>query len=94
MVEAAPDLEEIIEGIHAAARDEINATAEDWKNAFAAILTDKGFAPVDPGMTRDDIAEFFYFASVNAKYGVKARDHLQKRLRVVRAAILALVKPA
>ncbi len=85
-VRAAPDWAELADGLHAAASEELEAADVAWKARLRAL-----FAQNAPGVAAEDVAEFFYSSSINAKYGVSDRARLVQRLDTIRAATLALI---
>lgn len=90
-IRKAPDWAELMEGMHAAAHEEIRVYDARWlavlETMFADALPDR---PAD-AMPIADIAEFFYSTSLNAKHGATDLDHLKARLTTIRIATLALI---
>lgn len=90
-VQAAPDAADLIDGMHSAAEEEMERFAEQWQADLTVMLEETA----DPAKTGtpplSDIAEFFYAASTNAKYGARDLEHLKQRLDVLKAATLALL---
>ncbi len=85
----APDWAELIEGMHKAARHEVDAIDKRWKSSLCDMVQD-----MMPDQTQDDVfdvVDFFYNASLNAKHGATDVDHLRRRLATIRKATLALL---
>ena len=91
-IRAAPDLAELLDGVHGTAAEELRVMGQQWKAALNAMLAASNAAPSDPDLTLDDVTEFFYSASKNAKYGAEDIDHLRQRLETIKAATLALLR--
>lgn len=85
----SPDWAELMEGMHKAARDEVDVVDKRWKEAlhqmFKNSISDRSEADIF------DIVDFFYNASLNAKHGAQDVDHLRRRLTTIRKATLALL---
>jgi AcrR family transcriptional regulator len=91
-IRAAPDWAELMDGLHKAASEEMSALDLKWRAAIAEMLQ----AEMSHGSARssdqNDIVDFFYSASLNAKYGVSDTAQLRARLSTIKAATLALLK--
>ncbi len=90
-VQAAPDAAELIDGMHSAAEEEMEHFAEQWQADLTAMFEETGDAAKTRKPPLSEIAEFFYAASTNAKYGARDLSHLKQRLDVLKAATLALL---
>ena len=84
-IRAAPDWAELIDGMHNAASEVMAAQDAQWRHAFATVLRTNA-------TERPDVVDFFYSASLNAKYGVEDVQHLRTRLATIKNATLALLK--
>ncbi|MEJ8561870.1 helix-turn-helix domain-containing protein [Yoonia sp. GPGPB17] len=90
-IHAAPDWAELMDGMHKAASEEMTTLDLQWRNAITQMLNTDGPERTDATKGHDEIADFFYATSLNAKYGVKDIEQLRSRLRTIRAATLALL---
>lgn len=90
-IRAAPDWAELIDGLHKAASEEMAAQDRQWRTVLAEVLE----AGASSGKTHaprvDDIVDFFYATSMNAKYGAADIAQLRSRLATIKAATLALI---
>ena len=91
MISKAPDWAELLDGVHAAAAQVLNDAEQFWKSALKEMLTTEGAHSSTSSLPLDEIVEFFYSSSVNAKYGVRDIDHLKQRLTTIKIATLALL---
>ena len=87
-IQAAPDWGELMDGMNKASCDEVNALHEKWVSALEAMLLEHKPLLSDA----NEIAEFHYSASKNAKYGINSVDELKARLETILRATLALVE--
>lgn len=83
----APDASEVWEGMHKEAADEIAAQNVRWLEMMTQVFAEAQ----SEGATAREMAEFFFSASVNAKYGACDLAHLRRRLAVIKSAALALL---
>ncbi len=90
-VQAAPDAADLIDGMHSAAEEEMERFAEQWQADLTEMLETTGNSAKPDTPSFSEIAEFFYAASTNAKYGARDLAHLKQRLGVLKAATLALL---
>lgn len=88
MVVSAPDAAEIVDGLNAVAKSEMDEAMAKWRTMFAAKFTTAGAA--DP----DTMADFFVSASKSAKYDAIDRTTLVKRLEMLKQAVLAMLPSA
>jgi AcrR family transcriptional regulator len=90
VVQSAPDVAELIDGINAIAQDELTEITKLWNSRFENVIR----AHSQPGTTlhtnASDIADFIYSTSMNAKYNAANRSILESRLDVLKISILAL----
>lgn len=89
MICAAPDWADLMDGLHKAASEELTVLDNKWHAAIIdTVRTDMPNTSANP----EDIADFFYATSLNAKHGVKDIAQLRARLATIKAATLALLK--
>lgn len=88
MVASAPDAAEIVDGLNAVAKSEMDEAMARWRTMFAAQFAKTGAD--DP----ETMADFFVSASKSAKYDVTDRDGLIKRLAMLKQAVLAMLPAA
>lgn len=86
---AAPDWAALMEGMHSAAAQELEAIEADWLRDLTQVFASTG-APLP--MPAEDLADFFYSSSLNAKHGCTDAAHLAKRLHAIKTATLALIQ--
>jgi len=91
-IRAAPDWAELMDGMHKAASEEMSAFDLKWRNALAEMLRADAPECADAARKNDEIIDFFYASSLNAKYGVQDITHLRSRLKTIKVATLALLK--
>ncbi|WP_416514012.1 TetR/AcrR family transcriptional regulator [Aliiroseovarius sp. YM-037] len=91
LVQSSPDVAELLDGVHTVAREELSVAHERWTALFADLLRDHVPDGGASGLPVDDIAEFLYSASTNAKYNAESRVVLEKRLAVLKSSVLALL---
>lgn len=91
-IRAAPDWAELMDGMHKAASEEISALELKWRTAIADML--RAEAPERAGAApgHDEIVDFFYATSLNAKHGTQGIEQLRSRLGTIKAATLALLE--
>lgn len=87
MVQASPDVSELVDGLHRVAREEMAQAAEMWGTRFEALFRDHAPGYAAPA----DLAEFFYSGALNAKYSAENRAVVETRLRMLVASIMALI---
>ncbi len=88
-VRAAPDWAELLEGMHSAASEELSVMDASWNGVLREMFTAELQTVPD---NLDDLIDFFYSGSLNAKYGVDDIDVLRRRLATIRTATLALLQ--
>ena len=84
-IRATTDWAELIDGMQNTASEVMATQDAQWRNAFATVLRTHA-------TERPDVVDFFYSASLNAKYGVENVQHLRARLATIKNATLALLK--
>ncbi len=85
-----PDWAALMDGMNAAAADELTALEAEWVSAIEQMLARETGNRVPPE-TLTEVARFLYSASKNAKYGVEDVEGLDQRLATIRKAALALL---
>lgn len=85
MVASAPDAAEIVDGLNAVAKSEMDDAMQRWRNMFSAKFAQAGAD--DP----EEMADFFVSASKSAKYDAIDRAALVKRLAMLKRAVLAML---
>lgn len=90
MVQASPDIAELVDGLHNVARQELDEAAALWCGEFEDLLAEDA-----PNVAnRAQIADYFYASAINAKLGVKDRGTLEMRLKILIASVMALISQA
>ncbi len=91
LIRAAPDWAELMDGMHKAASEETSVLDDQWQTAISQMMrtATNGHPPTAPSI--EEIADFFYSTSLNAKYGVKDITNLRSRLATIKAATLSLL---
>lgn len=87
---ASPDWGELMDGVHNAAAEELEAIGRTWLAELQAMFA----AHKELDFRTDelaDVVEFFYATSLNAKYGAADIAQLRRRLSVIKRATMALV---
>jgi AcrR family transcriptional regulator len=92
VIRAAPDWAELMDGLHKAASEEMSALDAKWQAALAEIFQAEKTDNPQTIPNRNDIVDFFYSTSLNAKYGVEDIEQLRARLVTIRKATLALLR--
>lgn len=92
LIRAAPDWAQLMDGIHKAASEEMLVWDEKWHTVLTQMA--RAILPESPRVspTPEEIADFFYSASLNAKHGVDDIAQLQSRLATIKIATLSLLK--
>lgn len=90
-VRASPEWAEMLDGVHEAASEELNALYEELKASLENMLKTDCPNFKNPDVTLRDIVEMFHSASVNAKYGADDVEILRRRLNTTKLATLALI---
>ena len=89
---AAPDLAELLDGMHKAASEEMTALDLKWRGVLLDMLAKESPERPDAQHSHSVIVDFFYATSLNAKHGVTDAAQLRARLNTIKAATLALLK--
>ena len=88
-VQAAPDSSALIDGLHSAAAEALAEMEAAWHHELCIIIDASDTA--SSRATVQEVVEFFYSASINAKHGTDDVEHLRRRLKTIRDAALALL---
>lgn len=90
VLQSFPDAADLVDGLHTTTKDEMDLVAQDWCDAFEAII----ITHAEPESTARDApketADFIYSACLNAKYSAANRDVLIARLRLLKLSVVAL----
>ena len=89
-IRSAPDWADLMEGMHAAATEEMAQMERVWRDRFVKLFAQ--YAPGQAAAALQETADFFYMASLNAKHGATDLAHLKRRLDTTRKATLALLQ--
>lgn len=92
LVQASPAMEEVFVGMNEHAKAEVAEGTRAWIAMWEATLAEDGVKSRDPEVSLTDLAEFFYFSSINAKYSAGSRDVLEARLRTIKSAFLNMLE--
>ena len=88
---AAPDWGALMDGMHQAAKSELEALEREWIEVLVKMLGDTLSGSRSPEQV-EEAARFFYTTSKNAKYGARDIDDLSERLKTINKATCALLK--
>ena len=91
IVKSSPDAADLLEGLHAVAKQELSRDAARWVDAFSELLSKHAPHLSTVGQNQEHIAEFIHSTSINAKYNVGSRAVLESRLSILKKSVLALV---
>ena len=92
-IRAAPDWAELLDGLHKAASEEMADQDIKWRDALAEVLQAGASSGGAHASSHNDMVDFFYSTSMNAKHGAADIAQLRSRLATIRAATLALIGP-
>ncbi|NRB01646.1 MAG: TetR/AcrR family transcriptional regulator [Rhodobacteraceae bacterium] len=90
-IASSPEIAELFEGINEHASIEVRRAAETWISLFSEMFEQGNLAPKDTDVSLQDVAEFLYFASLNAKHSVQSADALRARLKTIKSALLNML---
>ena len=91
LMQASPAWADLMEGMHIAAAEEVRDIDHNWRIVLTEIFTAELRRMMQGTRPAEDIVDFFYNASVNAKHGARDLDHLRRRLATIKAATLGLM---
>ncbi len=91
-IRAAPDWAELLDGLHKAASEEMKQLDLKWRSALDDMLREHAPVSDEHIPSHDDIVDFFYSTSLNAKHGSDDIAQLRSRLATIKSATLALLK--
>ena len=89
-IATSPESAELIEGIHAAAGEEMEEAHRRMTTALEVCIS-RLVGETVTGFSAADLADYIYSAASSAKYNAENRDQLIRRLEVLRASVLALI---
>ena len=92
VVEASPDLADLLEGMHHIAKAELAQAEESWEELFVKMFEAEGITCKDPNVGLKELADYIYSTAKNAKFGAKSKDELKYRLHVLRLSIGHMVE--
>lgn len=88
---AAPDWGALMDGMHQAAKAELDGLERAWVEVLVQMLGETLSGSHSPEQI-EEAARFFYTTSKNAKYGARDLDDLTERLKTINKATCALLK--
>ena len=88
---STPDWAEVMDGLHKEAVRELAGMETQWRRELVGMLREAQVPGGRDAASLEDIAEFLYATSKNAKYGAEDAAHMKRRLATIRAATLALL---
>lgn len=91
-VRAAPDWGDILEGVTKKAAAELAESEREWVALLETLSSENCSNASGASPSVREVAEFFYSASKNAKYGVDDPEDMKKRLATILKATLALLQ--
>lgn len=91
-IQSSPDWNELVEGMYAAAADEMANQDVLWRAALLGLFKASKSSNTEPKFEYEDLVDFFHSASLNAKYGVKDVEHLRRRLHSILVATSKLLE--
>ncbi|EBA14008.1 TetR/AcrR family transcriptional regulator [Roseobacter sp. CCS2] len=91
-VRNAPDWADILEGLNMSAASELAEIEKEWIALLNGMLNKELQTDAGGPAAVQDVSEFFYTASKNAKYGVDDPEDMKKRLATILEATMALLK--
>jgi len=91
-IQSSPDWNELVEGMYAAAADEMADQDVLWRATLLGLFKNAKIPNSEPQIEYDELVDFFHSASLNAKYGAKDVEHLRRRLNSILVATLSLLE--
>ncbi|MEM7056410.1 MAG: TetR/AcrR family transcriptional regulator [Pseudomonadota bacterium] len=91
LLNSSPHAQDFLEGMNAAAREEIAATENEYLTLIENILTPQADAIERTGMTVPGLAELIYCSAKGAKYHTQSRAQLKRVLQSLQTTVLLLV---
>jgi len=89
MVSEMPNAEDFVDGVHAGARDEMEASGERFRALIADILTPFSATLGKAGLAVPELADFLQRAAKAAGRNARDRDHLLTQLATLRQLCVA-----
>jgi AcrR family transcriptional regulator len=90
-IQSSPDWNELVEGMYAAAADEMADQDVLWRATLLDTFKDTKSPNTKPKIEYEDLVDFFHAGSLNAKYGAEDVDHLRRRLNSILVATSKLL---
>ncbi len=90
MLSTSPHAQDILDGLNAAARDEIQAAEADYRHAIAGSLAPMADAIGRRGLSVARLAEVIYCSAKAAKDRATDREHLTQMLDTLKVLVLDL----
>ncbi len=94
MLGVSPNAEDIVLGMNATSRDEIDASHEKFKAAIEAFMKDYAPALKRSGMTPRQCADFIHVSATAAKSQAADRKHLDQLLRTLKVMVARCADPS
>lgn len=88
---AMPDSADMLDSFGDKTTEEWRQINALWLQAFKDTFAASNAISADPEMSLEEIADLFYWSTLNAKYGATDRAHFLRRLKAAHAATLALL---
>lgn len=91
VIQTSPDAADLLDGIHSVAQVEMARMADRFVEMLANMLLDAAPSLLNTTPDADQLAEFLYSTSVNAKTAAPSKQVFLQRLDVLQKAVLGLV---
>jgi AcrR family transcriptional regulator len=91
-IQSSPDWNALVEGMYAAALDEMADQDVLWRSTLLDLFRDTKPPNTEPQVEYDEIVDFFHSGSLNAKYGATDVAHLKRRLHLILVATSKLLE--
>ncbi|MEL7117040.1 MAG: TetR/AcrR family transcriptional regulator [Pseudomonadota bacterium] len=91
MVRSSPQLAELLDGMTKHAAEELAEGKKLWQEMFVEMFEAAGQQPLDADVTLQGVAEFLFSYSTHAKHQADSLEVLDRRLLVIKAAVLRLL---
>lgn len=91
-IQSSPDWNELVEGMYAAAADEMADQDVLWRATLLDLFKAERSPNTALEIEYDELVDFFHSGSLNAKYGAKDVEHLGRRLNSILVATLKLLE--
>ncbi|MDG1457811.1 MAG: TetR/AcrR family transcriptional regulator [Pseudoprimorskyibacter sp.] len=92
VIQSSPEAADLIDGINTIAHDELIELSKIWIKMFEAAIS-AHIPPDSPSRFNiNELADFVYFSSLNAKYYAANRHVLSSRLQILKASVLSMLE--